>query len=147
MLFMILFALLTPLNISLTDAQQTPCGEIITITSGPKLGRHVSWTVPLSEANSYFSFDVELWSMQHGPGHLTTQRRVATLGQTHTGSIGHYGRHYQINITTPDPPPQQRTTYFVAVYGRKYPDGPAMTQIHPWDPIYYGIQDVYLTHQ
>jgi hypothetical protein len=145
MLFTILFALLALFGGQVVNAQSEHCGKIIEITSGNQLAPNITWTVPESEKNSYFVFNVELWaSSGRSPA---TERKVADLGETRTGQDGNGGQHYHLTADLPEITPGQQTSYYIAVYGRKYEHGPAMTSIHPWDLVYYGTQSVYLNQQ
>jgi hypothetical protein len=142
MLFTVIFAFLALFSSQKVNAQIEYCTNILDITSGSELTPYVTWTVPASKANSYFTFNVELWSASSGPGQPAVYRKIGTIGTTRTGQDGNTGQNYRVNGVLPPFTPDERTSYFIAVYGYEYPLGPVQSQILPWTPVYYDIQYV-----
>ncbi|KAI9592191.1 hypothetical protein BDF19DRAFT_416443 [Syncephalis fuscata] len=103
----------------------------------------VEWVVPEELRSAYMIFDVELWSISSGPGGQPgVERKEASFGQAKTDTNSDSNGRYHLIVTVPPLFPGPTTSYFYAVYGRQYINGPAFTTIHPWDPIYYGLKPV-----
>ncbi|RKP06271.1 hypothetical protein THASP1DRAFT_25372 [Thamnocephalis sphaerospora] len=141
----LLFAFLALFFTQLASAQ-SGCGNILSVTAPSSVttgSNEVVWNVPQDKQSSYFVFDVEIWSSSSGGGQPAVDTKIATIGQTRTGQNGNGNNGvYRLTGNVPSIQVAPQTSYFIAVYGREYINGPAHTSLHPWDQIYYGIKSV-----
>ncbi|RKP08277.1 hypothetical protein THASP1DRAFT_29909 [Thamnocephalis sphaerospora] len=142
----VLFAFIALFCTQLASAQTArDARNIVSITSPSVVAAgktQVTWEVPESKQNSFFTFDVELWASSSNGRMPALDVKVATLGQTRTGAAGNRANKYTLDADIPSLPNAKFTTYYVAVYGRELVHGPTFTSQHPWDTIYYDLKPV-----
>ncbi|KAI9592190.1 hypothetical protein BDF19DRAFT_219081 [Syncephalis fuscata] len=143
-LFFVLFALFQ----HSVDAAYPACNyQALSVTAPAQVAEGnntIEWTVREDLRNAYFVFNVELWSSSGSGGQPAVQRKEVSIGQARTGANTGPDGKYSLTGKVPKQTPGPKTTYFIAVYGHQYINGPAFTSIHPWDPVYYGTKDVTL---